>query len=118
MTSPLLDWMKKQVRAARRRRDAAAQPAKPQAPAASGEYQSLYTYLANRYAHTIVLTFAEIEDLLGFSLPEVARLRPEWWTTAAPKTAGRPNCSDAWTLASRTAKPNLLAQTVAFERAS
>ncbi len=34
-----------------------------------GEYKSLYEYLEHRYANTVVLTFAQIEDLLGFTLP-------------------------------------------------
>jgi hypothetical protein len=61
------------------------------------------------------LTFAEIEDLLGFTLPDEARRQPEWWTNTA--TGGHPpNQSDSWTLAYRTARPNMLAQTVAFDR--
>ena len=82
----------------------------------AGKYLLLYTYLENRYANMVVLTFAEIEDLLGFALPDQARLRHEWWTDAEQTVAG-PNYSDSWILASRTATPNLLAQTVAFERA-
>ena len=83
----------------------------------TGQYRLLYQYLENRYADTVVLTFAEIEDLLGFALPDQARLRQEWWTEAAI-TGGGSNYSDSWILASRTAAPNLLARTVAFERAS
>jgi hypothetical protein len=83
----------------------------------SGEYLSLYKYLVNRYADTVVLTFAEIESLLGFTLPDLARVRREWWTSADPDAAP-PGYSDAWIFASRTASPNLLARTVVFERAS
>jgi hypothetical protein len=83
----------------------------------SGKYLLLYQYLENRYANTVVLTFAEIEDLLGFRLPDLARLHKEWWTNADPNT-DQPGYSDSWILASRTARPNLLAQTVVFERAS
>lgn len=83
----------------------------------SGKYQLLYKYLDDRYANTVVLTFAEIEDLLGSTLPDQARRQPEWWTRTA--TGGHQlNHSDSWTLANRTARPNLLAQTVVFERAS
>jgi hypothetical protein len=83
----------------------------------SGKYVLLYRYLEDRYANTVVLTFAEIEDLLGFALPDQARLHLEWWTDAAKNVAG-PSYSDSWTLARRTATPNLLARTVVFERAS
>lgn len=79
----------------------------------SGQYQFFYKYLQERYATTVVLTFRQIEDLLGFALPAAARTDPGWWTNAAEETAG---CSDAWRLAHRTAKPNLLAQYVVFER--
>jgi len=83
----------------------------------SGKYLLLYKYLENRYADTVVLTFAQIEDLLGFTLPDQARLHREWWTDAATRATGS-NYSDSWILASRTAVPNLVARTVVFERAS
>src|SRR2546429_8036763 len=82
----------------------------------SGKYLLLYKYLENRYANTVVLTFAEIEDLLGFTLPDQARLHRGWWTDREINVAG-PNYSDSWILASRSAVPNLLAGTVVFERA-
>jgi hypothetical protein len=84
--------------------------------ALSGKYRSLYKYLNGRYANVVVLTFAEIEDLLGFSLPDLARLSEDWWTAPDPNTA-RPRFSDSWILADRTARPNLLAYTVVFDRA-
>ena len=83
----------------------------------SGEYLLLYEYLQNRYANTVVLTFAEIEDLLGFTLPDQARLHEQWWTPAETDVAGA-NCSDSWILASRSAIPNLTARTVVFERSA
>lgn len=80
-----------------------------------GRYQSLYKYLRDRHANRVVLTFAEIEDLLGFSLPPSARVQGRWWSTADGET-GPSAQSDAWRLASRTASVNLMAQTVLFER--
>ena len=44
-----------------------------------GTYAWLYQYVDNRYANTVVLTFAQIEDLLGFTLPDSARVHHEWW---------------------------------------
>lgn len=82
----------------------------------SGKYLLLYKYLHDRYADTVVLTFGQIESLLGFALPDQARQDRQWWTNAAV-TAGGPNYSDSWILARRVATPNLPAQTVAFERA-
>jgi len=83
----------------------------------SGKYLSLYTYLTNRYADTVVLTFEQIESLLGFALPDPARLRQDWWTSD-DAAAGESRPRDAWALAKRTAKVNLSAQTVVFDRAS
>ena len=88
--------------------------AEPQ-PVMSGKYLLLYEYLHDRYADTVVLTFAQIESLLGFALPDEARLNQQWWTNAEVTAAGA-NYSDSWVLASRTATPNLRAQTVVFER--
>jgi len=81
----------------------------------AGKYAPLHDYLANRYADNVVLTFAQIEDLLGGALPETARARDEWWTST-DSVADPSSSSDAWLLAGRTARPNLLARTVAFER--
>ena len=113
----MLDWMKRRASTAYHQREAHAETPKPQGRVMSGKYLLLYKYLENRYANSVVLTFAEIEDLLGFVLPDQARLDQGWWTDAATNVA-RPNYSDSWILASRTAKPNMLAQTVVFDRAS
>ena len=81
----------------------------------AGEYELLHRYLRDRYADRVVLTFAEIEDLLGFPLPDLARVHLGWWDggdfDSAPSTQ-----SFAWTLAGRTATVNLPAHNVVFER--
>ena len=73
-------------------------PRETHPPPATGKYALLYKYLENRYAETVVLTFAQTE----------------WWTAKA--STGGASHSTAWTLASRTASPNLMARTVAFDR--
>ena len=113
----MLDWLKKRGSLAYPQREPDAEPPKPQRRAMTGKYLLLYKYLENRYAVTVILTFAEIEDLLGFTLPDQARLHGEWWTDREISSA-ESNYSDSWILASRTAKPNLLAQIVVFERAA
>jgi hypothetical protein len=80
----------------------------------SGEYLALHTYLDGRYATTVVMTFEQIEALLGFPLPDAARSDSGWWTDGGP--AAKSTHADAWRLASRTASPNLSARTVTFER--
>jgi hypothetical protein len=82
----------------------------------SGDYGALYTYLENRYATSVVLTFAQIESLLGFALPPLAHSDAAWWTI--PPHPADARHQNAWKLADRTASPNLNARTVAFERAS
>ena len=115
----MLNWLKRRVvvQKARRQRDADPEPAERQGRVMSGKYLSLYNYLDKRYATTVVLSFGQIEDLLGFALPDLARLQREWWTNADPD-AVRPSYSDSWLLANRTATPNLLAGNVVFERGS
>ena len=84
--------------------------AQPPVPAA---YMPLYTYLDRRYAATVVLTFEQIEALLGFAPASPALADAEWWT-------GRDGANDrhtaAWTAAHRSATPRLGARIVAFER--
>ena len=107
----MLNWMKRLAEKRRPEPEPAAEAPKRERPF-TGEYRLLYKYLANRYADTVVLTFGQIEDLLGFKLPDPARLRQDWWTSPAPP----PDHTGAWILANRTARPNLLAQIVVFER--
>jgi hypothetical protein len=109
----MLNWMKRRRPTTRLQREPEVEPQ----PVMSGKYLLLYKYLHDRYADTVVLTFGQIESLLGFALPDQARLNQQWWTNAEATAAGT-NHSDSWVLASRVASPNLLAQTVAFERAS
>jgi hypothetical protein len=116
----MLQWlesMKRRVSGGPDRPATRAEPIKKPGRAMTGKYLLLHKYLENRYASTVVLTFAEIEDLLGFTLPDPARLQEEWWT-GADASADRPSYADSWILASRTAKPNMLAKTVEFERLS
>ena len=76
------------------------------------EYRPLYTYLEHRYASVVVLTFEQIEALLGFALPTPARTEREWWTDRVDG----PHYSAAWTAAGRSATPNLAARISTFER--
>ncbi len=78
-----------------------------------GKCAGLHNYLVNRFADRVVLTFGQLEDLLGGALPDSARAHQEWWTN---KDTGTSSCAEAWILAGRTAKPNLMARTVTFER--
>lgn len=79
------------------------------------EYRSLHSYLEHRHAAVVVLTFDQIEALLGVALPAPASTERDWWMDAAVRTNRH---SEAWLDAGRTAAPNLSARTVTFERVS
>jgi len=78
------------------------------------EYRGLHKYLRDRFADTVVLTFSEIEDLLGWSLPDAAREEAEWWANADASGAQSAQ-SLSWTLAGRTAAPRGRACVVVFD---
>ena len=88
-------------------------PEKQSTPHVPREYLALYTYLEHRYASVVVLTFEQIDALLGFALPAPARTERNWWTDTL-NTHG--HCA-AWLEAGRSAAPNLAAGTIRFERA-
>jgi hypothetical protein len=94
-------------------RPAAVVPIERSRPRVPAEYAPLYTYLEDRYATTVVLTFEQMEALLGFTLPAPALTEPDWWSDAAAQSQRH---SAAWVGARRTAAPNLSARIVTFER--
>jgi hypothetical protein len=83
------------------------------APRVPAEYLSLSTYLEHRFASVVVLTFEQMEALLGFALPAPASTEREWWTGHSARASRH---SEAWVGAGRTATTNLAARTVTFER--
>ena len=83
--------------------------------AVTEEYRSLHKYLRDRYADKVVLTFAQIEDMLGFVLPNAARLEQGWWANPDADSTPSPQ-SQSWTRANRTATARLLPQVVVFDR--
>ena len=110
----LLEWV-----GVRRRRTAVVPqrptrifPVEQSTPPVPREYRALYTYLEHRYASVVVLTFEQIEALLGFALPRPARTEREWWTDIVDTERH----AAAWIGAGRTAAPNLGAETITFER--
>jgi len=109
----MLNWTK---RGRARQSQLKADAARVEQSTISGKAAPLHKYLDERYADAVVLTFAEIEDLVGFALPALARLSDDWWTMP-DLDASWPRFADAWILAHRTARPNLQARTVSFERA-
>ncbi|GLP88066.1 hypothetical protein [Tritonibacter mobilis] len=75
------------------------------------KYDALGKFLNDKDVDELHLTFAEIERILGFSLPDSARKFPAWWANDA--SAGRH--ASSWLLAgARTERLNLTAETVSF----
>ena len=110
LLSAVLAWWRQATPVAQR--PAAIYPSKVRPSGVPAEYVPLYTYLEQRYASTVVLTFNQMEELLGFALPAPACTDLEWWTS----TADRHRHAAAWIGAGRTAVPNLSARIVTFDR--
>ena len=111
----MLEWLKRRALGGGSPPIVSAEPVREAGRVGAGFDASLHKYLENRYADSVVLTFAEIEDLLGSTLPEEARLSRAWWTSGEAGSIGS-SYTDLWTSAGRTAKPNLAARVVTFDR--
>lgn len=81
----------------------------------SSKYLPLCEFLSNVRESEISVSFAEIESILGFPLPESARKYPAWW---ANEQSGSHSHASAWIEAGwETTKANLRDQAVVFRRA-
>lgn len=79
-----------------------------------GKYHPLQDYLGAAPAPLLRLTFAQIERILGASLPESARRHAAWW---ANERVGTHSHARAWLDAGyRTQRLDLNAGTVEFTR--
>ena len=79
-----------------------------------GKYAPLFRHLCALDADRWYATFADIEALLGFALPDSARNHRPWW---ANQTNGGHGHALAWQAAGwRTSAVNLLAESLVFER--
>ena len=84
--------------------------------AARGKYAPLYRHLLWLWPETEWRAgFGEVERVLGFRLPDSARLHRPWWANSR-KGSGHSHAL-AWQAAGwRTARVDLEAETLAFER--
>ncbi|AMN38610.1 DUF7662 domain-containing protein [Rhodoplanes sp. Z2-YC6860] len=48
------------------------------------KYESLYEYLLRETRDDFILTYEEIEEIIGFGLPRAAQ-RAEWWDDDTPE---------------------------------
>lgn len=83
------------------------------APRRRVEFPVFQKYLESRYADVAVLTFGQIEDLLGAALPAIALTRASWWSEVDDEGA---RYAMAWKAAGRTALSNPGARHVTFAR--
>ncbi len=86
-----------------------------QEAASRGKYAPLYRHLSARTGSRWRASFAEIERILDFVLPDSARLYRPWWSN--PKRDGGHSHALAWQAAGwKTSAVDLDAETLTFER--
>ncbi|MDR6302571.1 hypothetical protein GGQ85_000247 [Nitrobacter vulgaris] len=80
-------------------------------------YDPLRHKLAANASQSLQMSFAEIEMLIGRSLPPSAYAYDAWWANEDPKKTAHSH-SRAWIMAGYTAEPQRLRRTVTFIRES
>ena len=82
--------------------------------AARGKYQRLYSHLCSLPDREWKVSFADVEAVLGFELPDSARLYRPWWANQA---GGGRSQAIAWMAAGwETAKVDIPGETLLFRR--
>ena len=76
-----------------------------------GKYAALHRRLAATTDDVWRASFREIEDILGFPLPDSARLYPAWWSNG-----DRHSHALAWQAAGFRARPRIVQEIIVFER--
>ena len=76
-----------------------------------GKYAPLHRRLAGLTGDVWRASFREIEDVLGFALPDSARLYPAWWSNGS-----RHSHALAWVAAGFRARPQIPKEIIVFER--
>jgi hypothetical protein len=89
----------------------------PENPAIKGKYAPLYSHLTRLEEDEWRASFAEIEAVLGFSLPRSARTHQPWWSNQT--NPGSHPHAQAWQRAGWKARNvNLIGETLSFQRVS
>jgi len=79
------------------------------------KYTSLRVFLKNSKNVTEVLTFQELEKILGFSLPNSARNRKEWWGNETNIKSRHTHCKE-WLNAGWKVDSVVLGKMVTFSK--
>lgn len=88
-----------------------------EAGSVSGKYRPLHAHLMRVRTDEVTLTFSEIEQILGTTLPPSAYKHRAWWGNEDPyKTMMRGK--RGWLLAGFKAYPDMRSQRVVFKRSS
>jgi hypothetical protein len=78
------------------------------------KYEPLKSYLENRRFNEVPMTFAEIEKVLGFKLPEKSQQHRAWWSNNASNSV----MTKAWLAAGyRTERVDMAGRRLVFRRA-
>lgn len=79
----------------------------------NSKYEKLYNYLKLISSNNYIMTFQEVEEVLGFSLPPSAYKYTAWWDSSLVHTQAY-----AWREVGFKAQPNLADKTVQFVKYS
>ena len=80
-----------------------------------GKYQRLYTYLCSLQTQEWRASFSEVEAVIGFELPQSARLHRAWWGNQ--RNGNGHSHSLAWSIAGwETAEVDMDAEALLFRR--
>jgi hypothetical protein len=80
-------------------------------------YDPLRDKLIANASPSFNMTFADIEALIGRSLPKSAYQYDAWWANEDPEKTAHSH-SRAWTIAGYSAEPHRAQRTVTFRRKS
>jgi hypothetical protein len=81
-----------------------------------GKYAPLYQHLMQQTGNEWPATFRDIEILLGFRLPDSARIHRPWWSNQGER--GGHSHALAWEMAGwRTSQVDMVSERVVFVRA-
>lgn len=82
-----------------------------------GKYAPLYRHLADRRGREWQASFRDVEEVLGFSLPDSARIHRPWWANQGER--GGHSHALAWEMAGwRTTQVDMANEMLVFVRAS
>ena len=79
------------------------------------KYVPLNEHLYSMAAESVLLTFSQIEEILGAPLPQSARKHAAWW---ANNPTGHSHCRAWFDAGWRSQKVDLVSETVEFVRVS